>query len=179
MNKDFDFFKMFKKELKEAIIGDYLSLKVLFNNETPYCCALVTDSDASTIFFAINTIERYNDKINKVGEKYKAYYKWTPAEWAYGDHLSNQKMVSNVSNILSKKIEEKEVKDNYSNFEISLYECMTEVLKELLEEEKYFKNMIVFISISDDKRAKAVENYSAKIINSENIYNSFIKRYEE
>ena len=114
-----------------------------------------------------------------VEEKYKAYYKWTPAEWAYGDQMSDKKMISKASGILSKKAEDKGVKTNFSAFEIALYENMTKTLKELIEKNKYFAGMTVFISISDDNRARGVENYSAQLLNTEDIYNAFIKRFEK
>jgi hypothetical protein len=173
------FFEEFKMLLKNAIVEDYKSLQRFSNKEKPYACALVTDSDASTIFFAMNTIEKLNDKLLNVDEKYKAYYKWTPCEWAYGDDdLSDEKMISKASGILSKKTDEKEVKENFPAFETGLYECMTTVLKEL-NDEKCFLEMVVFISISDDKRARSVENYSAKLINSESVSNDFVKRFDK
>ena len=175
-----EFFEEYRTTLKQAIIEDYKSIKKLCNNETPYSCALVTDSDVSTLFFAMNTIEKFNEKILKVGDKYMAYYKWTPDEWAYGDDdLSDKRMVINASKILSNKVNEKEVKENFQLFEMNLFENLTETLKDLIETEKLFNDMTVFISISDDNRSREVENYSAKLINSEKLYNIFIKRFEK
>ena len=171
------FFEELKSLLKEAINEDYNSLLKLCGNESPYCCALVTDSDATTLFFAVNTREKFNEKTVKVGEKYQAYYKWTPAEWAYGDQLSDKKMISKVSDVLAEKSEEEEVRNNFLSFETGLYECMTTALKELSEESSFSK-MVKFISISDDKRARNVENYSAKLLNSEIVYSDFAKRFE-
>ncbi|TKI61247.1 hypothetical protein FC756_19655 [Lysinibacillus mangiferihumi] len=39
------------------------------------------------------------------------------------------------------------------------------------------EEIIVLISISDDERAEMVENYSAGLLNSENIRNNFEKRW--
>ena len=171
------FFEKYRKILKNAVVRDYESLVKLSKNEKPYCCALVTDSGAMSLFFAMNTKEKLIEKLQKVDNKYSAYYKWAPSEWTYGDHLSETKLVSKSSNVLSKKSEEKETKKEFSNFEEKLYETMTLVLKELVDE-NIFDNMTVFISISDDSRARNVENYSAKLINSETIYDEFMRRYE-
>jgi len=173
-----NFFEEFGLLLKNAIVEDYASLLRLSGKENPYACALVTDSDASTLFFAMNTVEKFNEKILKVGEKFKAYYKWTPAEWAYGDDDTDKKMVSKASSILSKKSEEQETRNNYPSFETGLYECMTTAL-EKFKEEKCLSEMVMFISISDDNRARSVENYSAKLLNLESVYNDFVKRFDK
>lgn len=39
-------------------------------------------------------------------------------------------------------------------------------------------DITMFISISDDDRAEMVENYSAGILNSENVRNNFVKRWD-
>lgn len=59
-----NFFEEFKVQLKKAIIEDYKSLLKLSDGEKAYACALVTDSDAMTLFFAMNTIEKYS-QINR------------------------------------------------------------------------------------------------------------------
>jgi hypothetical protein len=171
------FFEEFGFVLKKAIIEDYKVLLGFCNSEKPYSCALVTDSDASTLFFAMNTEEKLKEKLSTVQDKYKAYYTWTPAEWVYGDQLSDKKCIANVSGILYRKTEGKEIKENMQSFEIGLYETMTSTLKSLINE-GYFSGMTVFISISDDNRSRNVENYSAQLLNSEAVYNNFIKRFE-
>lgn len=168
-----NFFEEFKVQLKEAIIEDYKSLLKLSDGEKAYACALVTDSDAITLFFAMNTIEKYSQKLIEVGNEYQSYYKWAPSEWAYGDHLSENKKISQISDILTRQRET--IKDDVSDFEINLYESITSTLKTLIND-GYFSNMIVFISISDDERSKSIENYSAKLLNIPEKYNEFLNR---
>lgn len=93
-------------------------------------------------------------KLIEVGNEYQSYYKWTPGEWAYGDHLSENKKISQISDILT--CQRETMKDDFSDFEINLYESMTSTLKTLIDD-GYFSNMIVFISISDDARSKSIE----------------------
>lgn len=177
------FFKDFVAKLKIALIEDFEEMKVSIGSETMYACALVTDSDAITVYFAVNTEEKINEKLSKLtstkGEDYslrnKAYYSWTPAEWAYGDDLSTLKSISKVSRLLY------DIESNTTDkqlYEQSFYEALTEVFLQITKE-GYFEGVAKFISVSDDDRADAIENYSAKRLNNEEISEKFLKRFEK
>ena len=40
-----------------------------------------------------------------------------------------------------------------------------------------FNEVVFFVSMSDDERVREIENSSAKILNSESIYDEFINRF--
>ena len=68
--------------------------------------------------------------------------------------------------------------ENEANeFQIELFEAITESLKQLIDEGQ-FNNMTIFISISDDDRAVGVENYSAEKLCRDDLYEEFINRYK-
>lgn len=85
-----------------------------------------------------------------------------------------------VSDYLAEKRET--IKDSsFREFEEKFYETMTETLL-ILRNEGLFghkkDDITVFISISDDERTEMVENYSAGLLNSENVSREFLKRWE-
>ncbi len=183
-----EFFDAFGKRLVKAVRNDFKKLSKNIGDERIYAVCLVTDSNAMTVLLAINTYEKVETKYQKYlqgksvqlkGEILYKTVKWIPAEWAYDDSDLEQSEIELVSDYLAEKREAIE-ESNFMQFEEKLYETMTETLL-TLQDERWFcskhDDITVFISISDDDRAEMVENYSAGLLNSENIKNKFVSRW--
>ena len=178
-----DFFDRLEKELISAICVDFNKLAELIKGECLYAVSLVTDSCFDSIYLGLSTeesllrkIEKYQEK-REVSENMKAYLRWTPAEWRYDNSDIQNSLLPKVSNILrDKKLE------TTSEFESMFYETLERVIQ-ILYQEGLFSNKItcdqltLFISMSDDDRALEIENYSARILNSSDVYEMFIKRF--
>ena len=172
-----------------AVRNDFKELKKVIGDEKIYAICLVTDSNAITVFLAINTYEKMGKKYHKyfkgqsLNTKDEIFYKtvkWVPAEWEYDDSDLEQSEIDLVSDYLAENGET--IKDSrFREFEEKFYETMTEILL-ILRNEGVFghkeDDITVFISISDDERAEMVENYSAGLLNSENVSREFLKRWD-
>lgn len=184
-----EFFDEFGEKLVMAIRSDFKGLTKIIGTEKIYAVCLVTDSSAMTLYLAINTYEevdrKYHMYIQEDPEEsnpellYKTV-KWVPAEWGYGDSDLGQSEIAVVSDFLAAKSELIE-DSSFQEFEEKFYETMTEALRKFCNEELfgYEKDEItIFISISDDNRIEIVENYSASLLNSENVNSEFVKRWD-
>ncbi|MGE7911726.1 DUF4303 domain-containing protein [Lysinibacillus xylanilyticus] len=184
------FFDELGKRMVMAIRSDFKGLSKIIGNERIYAVCLVTDSDAMTVFLAINTYEKMESKYLKYSQKdrsenlsdevlYKTV-KWVPAEWEYDDSDLEQSEMVLVSDYLAEKRESIE-DSRFREFEEKFYETMTETLLKLHNEGLFCHekdDITIFISISDDERAEMVENYSAGLLNSEDVKNEFVKRWD-
>ncbi|WP_261822112.1 DUF4303 domain-containing protein [Pragia fontium] len=179
-----DFFDRLEKELISTIRVDFNKLTELIKGECLYAVSLVTDSCFDSIYLGLSTEESLLRKIDKyqekreVSEKMKSYLRWTPAEWGYDNSDIPNSLLPKVSNILrDKKMEVT------SEFESMFYEVLEKVMRTLYQDGLFSNNIIssqltLFISISDDDRALEIENDSARILNSLDVYEKFIKRFE-
>jgi len=196
---------IFRSQLIEAVKSDYDELKKKIKSEHPSSLALVTDSDFSSLFLAVNTVEYLNKKREKLEEdkkldielfseylsekELKDFFgdgdrnlnslQWIPDEWRNGDNDLKNSKISFVSQYLQDSVVK--LKTNYSEFEIG-EKIIKEIifsLKEIIDE-GFWKNnnMFFFVSMSDDERAEKIENYSAEILNDEIFYNLFLKRFD-
>lgn len=102
--------------------------------------------------------------------------KWIPSEWAYGNNSLNNSVINTV-NVSLCKARETLVGDE-SDFRKRIQEIM---ISSLLELKKIYdtknEDVTYFISMSDDVSMKKVERESAKILNSKDVFNSFIKDF--
>ncbi|MGA3676116.1 DUF4303 domain-containing protein [Lysinibacillus agricola] len=185
-----EFFDEFGKRMVMAVRSDFKGLSKIIGNERIYAVCLVTDSDAMTVFLAINTYEKMEEKYHKYTQKnwsenlndeilYKTV-KWVPAEWGYDNSDLEQSEIVIVSDYLAEKRESIE-DSRFQEFEEKFYEAMAETLLTLHNEGLFCHekdNITVFISISDDERIEMVENYSAGLLNSENVRSKFMKRWD-
>lgn len=182
-------FDELEKRLVMAVRNDFKELTKVIGDERIYAVCLVTDSNAMTVFLAINTYEKMEKKYHKYSQgkslniKDEILYKtvkWVPAEWEYDDSDLEQSEIDLVSDYLAEKRETIE-DSRFREFEEKFYETMTETLL-ILHNEGLFghkkDDITVFISISDDERAEMVENYSAGLLNSENVSSEFLKRWD-
>ena len=179
------FFKDLGYKIEQAIKKDVQKILKEIGDERIYSVALVTDSDCITLFLAINTYEYLEkedkkqmksfyseEEVNKIREHSISLSKWIPDEWGYSDGKDSELVE------ISKLLYEKEV-SNSEEYEkhIDLFlETVTSAFKHLIESKIFGENseeITYFISMSDDDRAPEIQDYSAKVLCSENVYKRF------
>ena len=129
-----------------------------------------------------NSIEQHEAKILKRGETDQlsiAAFKWSTAEWAY--EFWKAELFTGIYKELEKYRKSlPDTKSEEESYKNSVHQCMIAALKQM-KERGFFKNIsenvVIFISSSNDDEAFDLENYSAKELNSEAAYLSFIERY--
>lgn len=195
-----NFFIDLKERLVKAIELDFTNIKKMIDNEKIYALSLVTDSDTVSLFLAVNTnefLEKKNDVENSQDDELFAQFaeffpekldeldnitydtKWIPAEWGYSNNdLKHSEIALIVPNLFKKgsALDSQEL----LLFQRLFFECLTSTLQTLIKKGVFIDNtqeITIFISISDDERTEEIENFSAEILNSEDIYNKFSKRY--
>lgn len=164
-------------ELSREVFSE---LRTAQEKEEFYAYALYTDSSAMTIVPSANSIQALNNNILQEDESERsedvvAYYKWSSSEWAYeafkGDKFSE----------INKNIREDRDRSDFPEFKKKVIGVMTSALASLVREGFFEqgdeKSPVVFVTVSDDDEAEAVENASARIINKKSVYEYFIKRY--
>lgn len=172
-----------KDELVRAVRADYLELEKLIAGEAAYAVALVSDTWADSVYLALNTersllaqAAKYRKTGETVDEAFMAYLRWSPAEWAHG----NSELADSKVRALSRTFTTKGACGDEVQSE--LYEVLVETFV-LMDEEKMFSQRVardevtLFLSISDDNRATAVENYSAKLLNPGPVAERFLNRF--
>lgn len=185
------FFDNLKQEIQLAIEKDVKNIFCEIGKEKVYAIALVTDSDCITLYMAINTCEYLKkkdeqyikmlegrvteEKIKRIKEGLDSFTKWIPAEWGYSDG-KNSELTK-----ISRKLYEKEESDptEYAKNKSLFFETVTSSFKEIIEKKIFGTNseeVTYFISISDGDEIYEIENYSAKLLNSDTIYEQFLNR---
>ena len=187
------FFENIKNEIEKAVKKDVRKIFNEVGEERIYASALVTDSDCVSLYLAVNTYENMKKRdeeyikllqedlseeyIKKVKEGSCSITKWNPAEWGYSDGR-NSNLVE-VSKLLYS--EEETNSEEYEKHIDLFFEAVTSAFKKLIDLKIFGKNLedvTFFISISDDERAYEIENFSAQLLNSENVYKEFLERTE-
>lgn len=193
-----DFFTDLKERLVKAIELDFTNIKKMIGNEKMYAVSLVTDSDTVSLFLAVNTNEflakkddEEDTQDNALFAQFAEYFlekidlldayntKWIPSEWGYSN---NDLIHSEIALIVPKLFEKGTTIDSQELplFQRLFFECLTSALQTLIIKGIFSDNnqaITIFISISDDERTEEIENFSAEILNSEEIYNKFCQRY--
>lgn len=185
------FFKDIANRIEEAVKKDVKGILKEIGEEKVYGIALVTDSDCITLYLALNTYENMkkrdakyiemfhdnlpNEQIRNVKDGKTSFVKWVPDEWGYSDGQNSE--LSKISGLLYDK--EESNSDEYAKHNDLFFEAVASAFKNLIEANVFGENMegvTYFISMTDDDRAIAIENASAKLLNPENVYNDFLNR---
>lgn len=181
------------KKLYKAIKKDTKRVLKEMEDEKLYSVALVTDSDCITLFMALNTYEYLEtadedyievvkddlseEDLKKIDDEEVCLTKWLPDEWGYSDG-ENSELVK-ISQLLSKR--ESTNPDEYAKHKSLFFDTVISVFKKLIEEEIFGENseeITYFISTTDGDYIYELENYSAKLLNSEERYEQFLNRKE-
>lgn len=187
------FFKELEGMIQKAVKKDVESILKKIGEERIYAVALVTDSDCITLYLALNTYEYMKKRDEEYIQKYvdvwtKEYIKsiregsisltkWIPADWGYSDGKNSE--LNNISKLLY--VKEESNPEEYARYKGLFFETVTSAFKHLIESKIFGENseeIIYFISISDDEGIYEIENYSAKLLNSEEVYEKFLKRHD-
>ncbi|WP_373233277.1 DUF4303 domain-containing protein [Cohnella sp.] len=180
-------------EWKEVTTKIYESTKRAFGDlmhsradEQFYAYALYTDSSAMTVVPAANSVQGLERRFTEEEDKSAAslaYYKWATSEWFYEAWQDDE--FSHISDelrdyLFSSNFSDQNDEDQYRK---RVLQSMIEALKKL-DDEGFFgegearEKLVLFITLTDDDSAEAVENESAQILNSASAYEKFVGRYE-
>lgn len=185
------FFNNLAAKIEQAVKTDMEQIRKEIGKEKIYAVALVTDSDCITLFLALNTYEYMRNKdaeylemlhddlseedIKNVKEGTASLTKWTPDEWGYSDGKNSQ--LVEISKLLFDK--ENANSKEYEKHHALFFEAVTSAFKNLIAAKTFGNNsdeITYFISMSDDERTYEIEDFSAKLLNSENVCQTFLKR---
>ncbi len=185
------FFQNLTGKIEEAVRNDVEKALKELNGEKIYAAALVTDSDCITLYPALNTCEYMRkrdleyieilkdhlseEQIRKLRDGTSSVTRWVPDDWGYPDNRDSD--LIKISELLYAK--EKSNPKEYAKHIDSFFEAVTSAFKNLIETKAFgeaSETITCFISMSDDERAPAIENFSAKLLNSEAVYEAFLKR---
>ncbi len=187
------FFDKISKKLYKAIKKDTKRVLKEMEGEELYSVALVTDSDCITLFMALNTYEYLEtadeeylemveedlseEDIRQIENGEVCLTKWLPDEWGYSDGENSE--LTKISQVLCKKAESNS--DEYAKYKSLFFDTVISAFKKVIEEKAFGENseeVTYFISTSDGDFIYEIENHSAKILNSEKVYEQFINRKE-
>lgn len=185
------FFRELANQIEEGVKKAVKEILKETGGEKIYAAALVTDSDCITLYLALNTYEymkkrdeKYiemlqddlsEEKIKNVREGRDSLTKWIPDEWGYSDGRDSE--LVKISELLYAK-EESDPEEYEKHIDL-FFETVTSAFKNLIELKIFGEDsekITYFISMSDDERTPEIENYSAKLLNSENVYKDFLNR---
>ena len=187
------FFADIEEKVYNAMKKDIESIIKMVGQEELYAMALVTDEDCVSLYFAANTLEKAKEKDLKYAEMMKArlkeeeikavkdgtksFVKWVPDEWAYS--IGKYSPFTEISKMLLKQDERNA--EEYAKSKPMFFECLTAAMKKIAEENNAhdrFGNITYFITLCDGDGIKGIEDFSAKQINSQEVYERFMKRKE-
>ncbi len=185
-----EFFENLESKIYEAVKNDIKPILKKVGDEKIYAVALVTDSDCITLYLVLNTYEymqktdenyirKFQDSwseeiIKDIREGSRYLTKWIPAEWGYSN--GKESAFVKISEALFKKEMDLE---EYGEHQEEFFQTVTSAFKRIVDEKAFGKDsdkITYFISISDDERTPEIENESAKVLNSEGVYQTFLER---
>lgn len=182
------FFKELENKIQEAVTADVKEVLKEVGGEKIYAAALVTDSDCITLYLAVNTYEYMKkrdleyidilhlpeDQARKIQDGTGSIVKWVPVEWGYSDGKGSR--LNDISKLLYAK--EASDSESYEKEKDLFFETVTSAFKKVIDSKIFgeaSEEIVYLISMSDDERAEDIEDYSAKLLNSEEVYEKFVK----
>ena len=187
------FFEKTSKKLYKAIKKDAKRMLKEMEDEELYSVAVITDSDCITLYMAMNTYEYLEsadedylemvqddlteEDISLIKDGKVCLTKWIPDEWGYSDGERSE--LNKISGMLYEK--EKAKPEEYATNKNIFLQMVISVFKDLINDNVFkcdLDQVTFFVSLSDGERIYEIENYSAKILNSEKMYEQFINRKE-
>lgn len=141
-----------------------------------YAIALSVAEDGMGIGMAWTTHAHYEDRVaseDEATDEDLTYFRWAPAEWQEESWLDE--LFADVNDIVSdvamdEGLDSKEMR--------KLVDALTWALAGLRETKgEALANVTLFVTITDSDEAEAVENRSAKALNSGALAEAFLGRY--
>jgi hypothetical protein len=171
-------------DIADAATIAFSAWRVDHRNEQFYAFVLYTDGDCYTVEAAANSLERHQASlleanVNASDVRMVAGHKWHTGEWAY-EGYKDERFNAIYRNLEDHRATLSDSCEEYAVYKLSVQECMIAALKRL-RANGFFANMgesiVVFVSSTDDDEAQELENRSAKQLNSDSVYLSFLDRY--
>ncbi len=184
------FFEQFGKKLEKAVKKDIQKALKEVGEEKVYAVALVTDDDCISLYLALNTYEymkkkdeKYielfqgdfsQDYIRRVKDGFESFTKWIPDEWGYSDEKGSE--LAKISELLFQK--EASDSEEYAKYKETFIKTVVSAFKRVIEQkcfDKLSEEVTYFVSVSDGDEIYKIENYSAKLLNTQKVYKNFLE----
>ena len=170
-----------EEDVYQAASAVFANLQAAYPDERFYAFALYTDSGSMTICPAANSREALARKLADEGiepaDEDVPYYTWSTSEWTYESWEGDR-----FNDICTKLRDALESVEDYEHFQAKVFQTMTGALARVrdagvLARGKPGDAPVLFVTLTDDDEAEAVENASAKTLNSPEVYARFAARY--
>ena len=149
-----EFFKNLEADIYNAIKADIEYILTQVGKEKIYSIALVTDEDCISLYLAANTSEYVRKK-----------------------DFYNLKFMRQYSKLLFEQEEHNSAE--YANHKPLFFETITSALKRVIDEKSSgMPDTTFFITLSDGDGIEEIENYSAQQLNSAEVYEKFLHRFD-
>lgn len=170
-----------EEDVYQAASAAFTALQAAHPDEQFYAFALYTDSGAMTICPAASSREALARKFAKEGidaaDEDVPYYTWSTSEWPYEaweDALFND--------ICTRLRESLEGEENHEHFLAQVFQTMTRAMARVRDDGVFAEGdsgdaPVLFVTLTDDDQAEAVEDESAQTLNSPEVYARFAARY--
>lgn len=178
-------FSDFQREIADAARATFKALRALHPDEHFYAFALYTDSGAMTVVPAANSVEglsRVRAQQAVADDDPDPWYVWGCPEWAYAAAEASP-FNAICGKLADEVLSPTFVRSRFAEFSRQLHADMIEALR-LLDRDGLFgtgearEAITLFVSISDDDAAEALENESAKALNPPAVADTFLRRYD-
>ncbi|QRR07156.1 DUF4303 domain-containing protein [Burkholderia sp. MS455] len=176
-------FSDFQREIADAARATFKALRALHPDEHFYAFALYTDSGAMTVVPAANSVEGLSRvRAQQAVADPDPWYVWGCPEWAYAAAEASPFNVI-CGKLADEVLSPTFVRSRFAEFSRQLHADMIEALR-LLDRDGLFgtgearEAITLFVSISDDDAAEALENESAKALNPPAVADKFLRRYD-
>jgi hypothetical protein len=186
MNRELDLLQVAIQDASRAAFKNCLEAHP---SEQFYAFALYTDDNLMGMNAAANSEEGYQKEVDKnkeyldeIGTVDLQHLRWATVEWSY-DHLGKQ-YFQNVDNSL-RQASQNEFETN-NEFQIRKAQVLNAMIVAWrnLDRDGFFgigaerKKVTIFASTSDSDQGFEAENDSARALNPDSVFQSFIARYE-
>ena len=168
-------------DVYQAASAAFTELQTAHPDEQFYAFALYTDSGAMTICPAASSHEALARKFAKEGidaaDDDAPYYTWSTSEWPYeaweDEHFND---------ICTRLRESLESEEDHEHFLAQVFQTMTNAMARVRDDGVFTHGKsgdapVLFVTLTDDEQAEAVEDASAKTLNSPEVYARFAARY--
>ena len=176
-------FSDFQRDIADAARATFRALRALHPDEHFYAFALYTDSGAMTVVPAANSVEglRRICARQAVADDDPRFV-WGVSEWAYAAAEASP-FNAICGRLADEVLSPQFVQSRFTEFSRQLHADMIAALR-LLDRDGVFGTgdaraaITLFVSISDDDAAEALENASAKAVNPPAVADAFLRRYD-
>lgn len=171
-----EFYEILVKELEKALIRELWEIRRTAGDEKIYAAALLTDSGCTFVSLYVNTLEHLSRTLGENTSEEEA--KWKINDWGYSDRMNGRKsLLSKACQMLSnhdRKDHDEHLRTRDVFIETAASAFRRAILKHPLTADP--DDVTYYISVSDSDRAKRLENFSSKMLNSKAVYKEFFKR---